>query len=61
MGGRGQKFIFMQEKQSLFKMFTGTNSRGNDNETLDQCQNLNNCTPTPPLTQQQSTNDKLLS
>ena len=49
----------MQEEHSLFKMFAGTNSRGNANKSLNQCQNLNNCTPTPPLTQQQSTDDKL--
>ena len=49
----------MQEEHSLFKMFAGTNSRGNANESLNQCQNLNNRTPTPPLTQQRSTDDKL--
>ena len=26
---------------------------------IDQCQCLNNCAPTPPLTQQQSTDNKL--
>ena len=28
-------------------------------ERLEQCQYLSNCTPTPPLTQQQSTDNKL--
>ena len=48
-GGRG-KCIFKQEKQLLFKMSAGTNSRGNANEILGQCQYLSNYTPTPPLT-----------
>ena len=55
-GGRG-KCIFKQEKQLLFKMSAGTNSRGNANEILGQCQYLSNYTPTPPLT----TNSQLMT
>ena len=40
-----------QEKHSLFKMSAVTNSRGNANKSLDQCQNLSNYTTTPSLTQ----------
>ena len=55
-GGRG-KCIFKQEKQLLFKMSAGTNSRGNANEILGQCQFLSNYKPTPPLT----TNSQLMT
>ena len=55
-GGR-KKCIFKQEKQLLFKMSAGTNSRGNANEILGQCQYLSNYTPTPPLT----TNSQLMT
>ena len=61
-GGEGverRKCIFKQEKQLLFKMSAGTNSRGNANEILGQCQYLSmrNYTPTPPLT----TNSQLMT
>ena len=36
------------EKHPLFKMFAGTNKRGNANESLDRCYNLNNSTCTYP-------------
>ena len=55
-GGRGE-CIFKQEKQLLFKMSAGTNSRGNANEILGQSQYLSNYTPTPPLT----TNSQLMT
>ena len=38
-------------------MSAGTNSRGNANEILGQCQYLSNYTPTPPLT----TNSQLMT
>ena len=56
-GEERRKCIFKQEKQLLFKMSAGTNSRGNANEILGQCQYLTNYTPTPPLT----TNSKLMT
>ena len=48
---RGRKCIFKQEKHLLFKMSAGTNSRGNANEILGQCQYLSNYKPTPAPTQ----------
>ena len=56
-GVERRKCIFKQEKQLLFKMSAGTNSRGNANEILGQCQYLSNYTPTPPLT----TNSQLMT
>ena len=56
-GVERRKCIFKQEKHLLFKMSAGTNSRGNANEILGQCQYLSNYTPTPPLT----TNSQLMT
>ena len=58
-GGGGKKGIFKQEKHLLFKMSAGTNSRGNANEILGQCQYLSmrNYTPTPLL----NTNSQLMT
>ena len=56
-GKERRKCIFKQEKHLLFKMSAGTNSRGNANEILGQCQYLSNYTPTPPLT----TNSQLMT
>ena len=56
-GGGRRKWIFKQEKQLLFKMSAGTNSRRNANKILGQSQYLSNYTPTPPLT----TNSQLMT
>ena len=56
-GVERRKCIFKQEKHLLFKMSADTNSRGNANEILGQCQYLSNYTPTPPLT----TNSQLMT